>query len=258
MLALVAPLALAASGAVALPAATATSPAPSGTSWLYVMQSPTGDLVTRDGQSGTLVFDARKVLKFTDRPEHKSAYVTVREALSELGFTSRGIDSPPNASVTFDGAAAMPLEITRARVSKGKVTLKVEALGQSLRPGTGSLTLFIDDATVNPITFPTYTIDSTADVVTVVPSDYLVHVSFMSGPIAVYPVTLTEAAPKADLPSNLKVGDITITSGTVELAINSSEEGGTITLSMTYVNSSGATQSVTTTLGTWTGQDFYS
>ena len=257
-LTLVTSLVLAATSAWGLPAATATPPGPSGSSWLYVMQSPRGALATEGGSTGTLVFDARKVLKFTDRPQRESAYVTAREALSELGFPSQGVDSPPNASVVIDGGAAMPLEITGATVTKGKVRLKVRALGQPLRPGSGRISLFIDDATINPITFPTYEIDGTASVVTVVPSDYLVHVTFLSGPISVYNVTLTQASPYQTLPKNLTVGDVTITSGSVSLAIDYADEGGTITLSMTYVDSSGTSQSTTATLGTWTGQDFYS
>lgn len=254
--------ALATSSVPAMAAGAGSAPSPqAGDSWLYVMQSSVGSLATKNGTRGTLVFEGNRALRFTDRPAHASGYVSIREALAELGFSDGTVSSAPNAAVTFGNRAAQPLEIVGASVRSGKVELKVTGIGRPLRTDAGPMSLFIDNGTVpGAYTLPTFYIDGTAEVEMVADTVADVEVTFGTDGMKVYSLYLTDASPVQNLPANLSLGDITISTGQVSLDLVGSDgnfKSGSITLNMTYTNTAtGKTTSMNQVIGTYSVSDF--
>ena len=253
---------LATSSVPAMAAGAGAAPSPqAGDSWLYVMQSPVGSLTTKNGTHGTLVFQGNRALRFTDRPAHASGHVSIREALAELGFRAGTVSSAPNAAVTFGNRAAQPLEIIGASVRNGKVQLKVTGIGRPLRTDAGPMSLFIDNASIpGAYTLPTFYIDSTAEVGMVADTVADVEVTFGTDGTDVFSLYLTNSAPVQGLPANLRLGDITISTGQVSLDLvgsNGNFESGSITLNMTYTNTvTGKTMSMNQVIGSYTVGDF--
>lgn len=104
-----------------------------------------------------------------------------------------------------------------------------------------------------PLTLPAYMLDATSYVqVTIVSNYYTAQVYFYSGPTKVYALTLIQAAPVQQLPSNLKIGSFVIISGTLTLQLPSSIQSGTVTLNCTYTDQNVTTpQPLNAVIATW-------
>ena len=104
-----------------------------------------------------------------------------------------------------------------------------------------------------PLTLPAFALDATAYVqVTIYPDYYTARVDFYSGSLKMYSLTLIQAAPLQSLPSNLKIGDFVIQTGSLQLQIPSSIQPGTVTLNCIYTDPSVTTPTqLNAVIATW-------
>jgi microcystin-dependent protein len=130
---------------------------PSGDSLLFVMQADSGSMAHVSGARYTLTLrsTAQHTIYFADRPARDSGRVSTRTLIRNwkgLGFVA----DPPNAVLSTSGTGpddvVIELGQPRSRENGRTLQIPVQVLGRrhlGLRKKFGSVSLFIDDATVN-------------------------------------------------------------------------------------------------------------
>lgn len=151
---IVATVALTAGLAIQIPAtalsAEQSKPGPP-KSYLYVVDGAHVEVTPGKGRESTIEVTKPRALAFTDRPYRHEFALTVPALLREFGWsraTGRLGADTPNAAVSIAGAPSQIVDIVSARVTEGRLLLKVVGVSAPLKAREGPGSLFIDNVFV--------------------------------------------------------------------------------------------------------------
>lgn len=120
-------------------------------SYLYVVDGSHVEVKPGKGRQGTIEVTKPRAVAFTDRPYRHQVALTVPALLREFGWsrtTGRLGPDTPNAAVSIAGAPSQIVDILSARVTQGRLLLKVVGVGAPLKAREGPGSLFIDNVFV--------------------------------------------------------------------------------------------------------------